>query len=134
MTAIPTSTFTALPTITATVTQMLTLTPLPPSETPDAVSGLVPEGQPASDWNGIPIMPGAIAGEGDAEGYVFTIKATPQHVQEYYQLELGKLGWQPFAQSDGESSLMLIFVNSASETLTLSILSKDDEVLVLLVK
>jgi hypothetical protein len=79
-------------------------------------------------------MPDAIAGEGDAEGYVFTIRATPQQVQEYYQLELGKLGWQFFAEGQGEASLMLIFMNDAAETLSVSILTRGNESLVLLVK
>jgi hypothetical protein len=127
-TALPTSTVIVIPTLAATNTS------LPPTGTPEAVSALVPEGQPASEWNGIPIMPDAIAGEGDEESYVFTIKATPQQVQEYYELELGKLGWQPFATGDGDASLMLMFMNNASETLTVNILVKGDEVLVLLVK
>jgi hypothetical protein len=126
--AVPTITLTILPTLAPTITF------LSPTETPDAVSSLIPEGQPASEWNGIPIMPEAIAGEGDEESYVFTIKATPQQVQEYYQLELGKLGWQPFATGDGNSSLMLMFTNNASATLTISIIAKGDQVLVLLVK
>jgi hypothetical protein len=65
---------------------------------------------------------------------VFTVKATPQQVQEYYQRELGKLGWQPFATGDGDSSPMLTFMDSSSATLTITILAKGDEVLVLLVK
>jgi hypothetical protein len=77
-------------------------------------------------------MPGAIAGEGDEEGYVFIIRATPQQVQDYYQLELGKLGWQSIAQGDGESSTMLIFMNNTSTTLTVSIIAKGEKVLVLL--
>jgi hypothetical protein len=126
-----------LPTLTLTVVPMLipTNTSLPPTEEPQAVSALVPEGQPASEWNGIPIMPNAIAGEGDEESYVFTVKATPQQVQEYYQLELGKLGWQPFTTGTGNSSsLMLMFTNNASTTLTISVIAKGDQVLVLLVK
>ena len=125
-----------VPTLTLTIVPMLrpTNTSQPPTKTPDAVAALIPEGQPASEWNGIPIMPDAIAGEGDGESYVFTIKATPQQVQEYYQLELGKLGWQPFATGNGDSSLMLMFTNNASATLTVSIIAKGDEVLVLLVK
>jgi hypothetical protein len=79
-------------------------------------------------------MPGAIAGEGDEEGYVFTIKATSQQVQEYYDLELGKLGWQRSAQENNGTSLMLSYMDSSSATLTVSILSKGEEVLVLLVK
>jgi hypothetical protein len=129
-TAIPTFTATVLPTLAPTL--IPAVTPPLPSETPDIVSARVPEGQPASEWKGIPIMPGAIAGEGDEEGYVFIIRATPQQVQDYYQLELGKLGWQSIAQGDGESSTMLIFMNNTSTTLTVSIIAKGEKVLVLL--
>lgn len=131
-TAIPTFTVTVLPTLAPTL--ILTVTPPLPSETPNVVSELVPKGQPASEWKGIPIMPGAIAGEGDEEGYVFTIQATPQQVHDYYRLELEKLGWQSLTQGDGESSTMLIFMNNTSATLTVSIIAKGDEVLVLLVR
>ena len=79
-------------------------------------------------------MPGALAGEGDEESYVFTIQAAPETVQAYYELELAKLGWQPFAQGDGHSSVMLIFADSNEATLTVSIISKGDKALVLLVK
>ena len=119
-------TFTAVPTRTATV--MPTMTLLTSGETPDITS------EPASEWNGVPIMPGEIAGEGDEDGYVFTIKATPQRVQEYYQLELGKLGWQLLSQEADESSMILMFVNGAIERLTIHVIAKDGEALVLLVK
>jgi len=130
---VPTEVFTSVPVLTSTVPPMDN-TPLQTAGTPDVVSPLLPEGQPASEWHGIPIMPGAIAGEGDEEGYVFTSKVTPQQVRDYYQLELGRLGWQPMAIGEGEPPLMLIFVDGASTTLTINILSKGDEVLVLLVK
>jgi hypothetical protein len=121
-TPIPTPTFTAVPTRTATPTP--TSTPLPPTETPVV----------ASDWEGIPIMPGAIIGDGDEEGYVFTIQATPQQIQEYYELELGKLGWTSSVQEPGDGSLILTFTNNVSVMLTVSIITKGDDALVLLVK
>jgi hypothetical protein len=77
-------------------------------------------------------MPDAIAGEGDEEGYVFTVNATTQQVRDYYQSELGKLGWQLLAPEEGEASLK--FMNSASETLTINLIAKRNQVLVLLVK
>jgi len=120
----PTPAISESPTPVATVT--LVPSALPPSQTP--------AGQSSAEWQGIPIMPGAMAGEGDEEGYVFTIRATSQQVQEYYQLELGKLGWQRFAQENSGSSVMLIFTDRTSATLTVSILSNGEEVLVLLVK
>ncbi|HKG53119.1 MAG TPA: hypothetical protein VKB04_02580 [Anaerolineales bacterium] len=115
-TTIPTFTLSAIPTL------IPTYTPLPPALTANVVS----------EWNGIPIMPYATAGAGDTEGYVFTVKATAQQVQDYYQAELGKLGWQLLATGEGDASLS--FVNNASETLTVGIVTKGDEVLVLLVK
>lgn len=119
-------TFAAVPSRAAAVIPTMTLLPL--GETPDITS------EPASEWNGVPIMPGEIAGEGDEDGYVFTIKATPQRVQEYYQLELGKLGWQLLSQETGDSSLILSFMNSAAEILTIHVIARNDEALVLLVK
>jgi len=47
---------------------------------------------------------------------------------------LGKLGWQPFATETKDSSRMLMFTNEASATLTVSILTKGDQTLVLLAK
>jgi hypothetical protein len=115
-------------------TSVPTMTSLPSLQMPDAVSSLMPEGPSVSAWNGIPIMPGAIAGEGDEESYVFTIKATPQQVADYYQAELVPLGWQPFGTDNKDASLMLLFMDKDSATLTINIIAKGDEALVLLVK
>ncbi len=119
---------TATPVLTRTFTPPVltdTLAPTSPprslTETPDF----------ASAWQGIPIMPSAIAGDGDEEGYVFTIQATPVQVQEYYRLELGRRGWWLLARGEGNA---LIFTNNASEMLTVNILVKEDKTLVLLVK
>jgi hypothetical protein len=129
----PARTFTPLSALTATLAP--TSTSLPPTEVPDVVSELAPEGEPATEWERIPIMPGAIAGGGDEESYVFTIQATPVQVQEYYRLELGRRGWWLLARGEGNtSSPMLVFTNNASETLTVSIMVEDDKALVLLVK
>jgi len=122
------------PTLTVVPTFVPTMTSLPLLETPDAVSSLMPEGQSASEWKGIPIMPGATAGEGDEESYVFTIKATPQQVADYYQAELVPLGWQPFGTDNKDTSLMLLFMDRTSATLTINIIAKGDDALVLLVK
>jgi hypothetical protein len=79
-------------------------------------------------------MPGAVGGEGDDESYGFTIQATPREVQEYYEAELGKIGWRSSVQGDDQTSLLLIFMKDASATLTVTILSEGDESLVFLVQ
>ena len=118
------------PAVTEVPTEVVTVTPAPSPLPPSQTS----ESQPTKEWMGIPVMPGATTGEGDEEGYVFTIKATLQQVQDYYQVELASLGWQPSSQETSNASVILSFTDSAAATLTVSILSKGDEVLVLLVK
>lgn len=88
----------------------------------------------ASAWHGIPIMPGATAGDGDEEAYVFTIEASVKQIREYYDVELAKLGWQSAAQQGGDSSVILMFSNSEAAILTVSIIEKDNMALVLLEK
>jgi hypothetical protein len=105
-----------------------------PTAAADVTAELTPVDPSTTEWYGIPIMPGAMTGEGDAEGYVFTIQASSQQVQAYYEEELGKLGWQAAGRTDEESSLTLTFVNSAAELLSITIIAREDQALVLLVK
>ena len=80
-------------------------------------------------------MPNAIAGEGDSKGYFFTINATPEEIQKFYEQELGKLGWNMFASGQGTTNaILLIFMKDAS-TLSVSIIPQPDGIMyVLLVK
>ncbi len=133
----PTPTETSLPTSTNTPepTNTPTKTPVPPTETPSAPDLPMPSGQPSSEWEGIPVMPNAIAGEGDSKGYSFTINATPEEIQKFYEKELGKLGWNMFASGQGTTNaILLIFMKDAS-TLSVSIIPQPDGIMyVLLVK
>lgn len=135
-TAIPTSTFTFTPSPapTATVTQTPTSTALPPTETPDVISALVPAGEPESEWNGIPIMPGAIAGDGDAGAYRFTIKASRDEIQAYYESGLRKLGWSLLAAGEGEAGAVIMIFMREGETLSVSLIRNEDEFIVMIVK
>lgn len=105
-----------------------------PGETLPVVVSSTSEAIQAAEWQGIPIMPGAITGEGDAEGYVFTIRASSQQVQNYYQLELAALGWQSVSQGNKDSARVLVFTDDASRILSVSILTRGEEALVLLTK
>lgn len=53
----------------------------------------LPSGTPLADWNGIPIMPGALAGEAPEGGYQFTIAAEFNAIKSFYETELSKLGY-----------------------------------------
>jgi hypothetical protein len=95
----------------------------------------MPSGKPASEWEGIPIMPNAIAGQGDDQGYSFTINASSDEIQQFYEKELGKLGWNVFASGQGTTSAVLLIFMKDTIMLTVSILPQPDGIMyVLLVK
>ncbi len=130
-TAVPTET--SLPTSTSTPES--TNTPVVSTETPSAFVLPMPSGKPLSEWEGIPVMPNAIAGEGDSGGYSFTINASPDEIQRFYEKELGSLGWNMFASGQGSTdAVMLIFMKDAG-TLSVSVIPQPDgSMYVLLVK
>lgn len=136
LTPVPTSTFTPLPTVTATstATPVPTKTPLPPTETQDVIAALQPNGEPATEWGGISIMPGAITGEGDASSYRFTIQASPEEIQKYYEEELSKSGWSFLATGEGDSGAVILIFSGNSGPLSVSIIPNGDQYIVMLVK
>ena len=128
-TSVPTSTYTPEPTTTPTET------PIPPTDTPSAPVLPMPSGKPSSEWEGIPVMPKAIAGEGDNKGYSFTINASPDEIQKFYEQELGKLGWNMFASGQGATNTILLIFMKDTGTLSVSIIPQPDGTMyVLLVK
>lgn len=54
----------------------------------------LPSGTPLAEWNGIPIMPGAIGGETVGGGYQFTTAADMNEITDYYETELSNLGFK----------------------------------------
>ena len=74
-------------------------------------------------------MPNAIAGDGDSKGYSFTIKASTDEILKFYQKELGKLGWNIFANGNGETgTIVLIFMKDTS-MLWLSVIPQPDGIM-----
>jgi hypothetical protein len=53
-----------------------------------------PANTPLAEWNGIPIMPGAIAGSIKDDGYEFTTAADFEEITSYYEDELSNLGFE----------------------------------------
>ena len=130
----PAPTATPTPTVTGTPTSTATSPPRPPTETPDVLSALMPTGEPAASWNDIPIMPGALAGEGDEGSYTFSIQAAPEEVQAYYDAHLAALGWSAFAAGQGETGALLLIYMKGQEMITLSIIPGDGIAVVMFAK
>ena len=132
-TSLPTATNTPEPT--ATPTLKPTEAAIPPTETASAPVLPMPSGKPLTNWEGIPIMPNAIAGEGDSKGYTFTINALPDEIQKFYEKELAKLGWNMFASGQGTTNAILLIFLKDTSTISVSIIPQPDGVMyVLLVK
>jgi len=80
-------------------------------------------------------MPGAILGDGDIDAYRFTVRATRDEIQSYYERELANLGWEPLASGEGNAGVFLMFFTDPQDaTLTVTIVPNGDEFLVMLVK
>ncbi len=80
-------------------------------------------------------MPKAIAGDGDNQGYSYTILGSTEMVKTYYEREMTKLGWDIFASGTGTTKAILIFFKKGSDLATVSIIPQADDLLyVLLVK
>ena len=95
---------------------------------------LNPQGAPIQEWNSIPIMPQATAGQEFSENntYSFKASATTKEVQDFYTEKLTALGWtQPFNLPVEEGGGLLVFQKDSS-TLTVTITSSEGSVVVLL--
>ena len=65
-----------------------------PSAIPDVSKYFNPTGTPVDEWNGIPIMSQATAGEEFGEDtYSYTAPVTASDVQDFYNQKMEELGW-----------------------------------------
>jgi hypothetical protein len=115
--AVPVDTIEAL----ATVIPMQTIEALP-SEIPDYGNYFSPTGTPVEQWNDIPIMPQATAGqEFDDHTYSYTVPLPATDVQTFYNQKMEELGWtSSFGfQATEEGGILLFQKDSAFLTITI---------------
>ena len=105
-----------------------------PSGIPDVSKYLNPQGQPTSDWNGVPIMTQASAGEEfDKSTYSYRLSGvTAQDIQAFYNDKLKTLGWTSPFSAQGGSSGGLMFFTKETQVLTITITPADQDMVVLL--
>ena len=113
-----------------TTTPASTATPLPtstprPSSTPVPMEPTLLYGNRYSDtaipvWNGIPVMSGAIRGNGDNTTYRFATNAAPDKVESYYKNVMGSLGWT-LSSADNQLGTIVMIFNHGKENLVVSI-------------
>ena len=102
---------------------------------PDVSGFLSPTGTPASEWNGIPIMSQALAGQEFTKStYGYELPVMDQAaIESFYDQQLQALGWKSeFAASTGQHGGILVF-NTDSQVLTITVTAQDQNLLVLLI-
>jgi hypothetical protein len=102
---------------------------------PDVSGYLNPTGTPASEWNGIPIMPQATSGQEFTKStYSFKSPLMPQaEVESFYDTKLKALGWtSEFSASTGAQGGILVF-SKEGKVLTITVARADQGTVVLLI-
>lgn len=118
VTQIPAETFEALPSMAPTLEAFA-------SQLPDFSSYFNPQGTPVSEWNQIPVMPQATAGQEftDTNTYSFKVNATIKEVQDFYNAQLPPLGWSSFFNmpADANGSIQVFQKDENILTITMTV-------------
>jgi hypothetical protein len=135
-TAIPIETLQALPSLIPAETLQALPSSVPTFEAIATQFGnfFDPQGTPVQEWQGIPIMPQATAGQEFSENnsYSFRAPVTLKEVQDFYNEKMTALGWnQPFNFPLEENGGIIVFQKEGS-VLTLTLASSEGSVVVLL--
>ena len=105
-----------------------------PTGLPDVTKYLNPQGQPVKEWNGIPIMSQATAGQEFSKGtYSFRISGvSEQDIQTFYNDQLKTAGWSSPFSAQGGSAGGFMLLTKESQVLTITITKADQDEVVLL--
>lgn len=93
-----------------------------PSALPDFGNITDPQGEPLAEWNGIPIMPAATAGEESTGMYSYKADASVAEVFDYYKAEMAAEGWTEFfaLPDTGSGALLTYQKDNAFVTITIT--------------
>lgn len=98
-----------------------------PSEIAQIGNYFDPQGTPVSEWNGLPIMPQATAGqEFDANNYSFRYSGTVKDAADFYNSALTEAGWSPMVTTSEEQGALLVY-SKDDKFLTITVTSVDSD-------
>jgi hypothetical protein len=104
------------------------------SQMPDFGNMFDPQGEPVKEWNGIPIMSQATAGqEHDANNYSFKFTGTVKEASDFYNNNtMSELGWSPMLSMPGDENGALLVFQKDSNIVTITVTAQGDAIVVLL--
>lgn len=92
-----------------------------------------PQGTPVAEWNGIPIMPQATAGqEFDSGNYSFRFSGTVKDASDFYTAALETAGWSTMMTMPGDEQGGLLVMQKDNSILTVTITNMNDGSIVVL--
>jgi hypothetical protein len=126
-TQVPVETFEAFPSMVPSLEALGT-------NMPDFEGFFNPQGTPVSEWNGIPVMPQATAGQEfrGSNTYSFKVNATVKEAQDFYRTELEKLGWSSTFSMPGNEDVAVQMFQKDNGFLTVTITNVNGSVVVVL--
>jgi hypothetical protein len=123
-----------VPDIAATAQAVVSAIPSGVPNLPDVTGYLDPTGAPVKDWNGIPVMTQATAGQ-EFNKNTYSFKAgsvAAADVQAFYNDKLKALGWSSsFSGAAGEGAVMAFTKGSSLLTVVVTKNGKDTVVLLI---
>ena len=104
------------------------------SAMPDFGDMFNPQGDPVTEWNGIPVMKQATAGQefADTKTYSFKATATVKEATDFYNAEMVKLGWSSTIAMPGSDQAAVLVFSKDSNLTTITITLQGDAIIVLL--
>jgi hypothetical protein len=91
-----------------------------------------PKSPPLAEWNGIPILPQAIAGD-ETEGlYVYKVAVTSKEVEDFYAAQLPSLGWTNDFSMPGMEGVAILMYSKGDQTLSITVTTLEGYVLVMI--
>ena len=80
-----------------------------------------PQSPPLAEWNGIPVMPQASAGEESGGVYIYKVMATAAEVEDYYAARLPSLGWKTEFSIPATSGIAIFMYSKDSQILSITV-------------
>lgn len=103
------------------------------SALPDFGNMFDPQGEPVAEWNGIPIMSQATAGqEHDSSNYSFKFTGPAKEASDFYNAEMVNLGWTSLFSMPGDANGAVLAFQKDNNILTVTIVTTNDSTVVVL--
>ena len=91
-----------------------------------------PQSPPLSEWQGIPVMPQALAGEETDDMYVYKVAVTVTEVDEFYAAQLPSLGWEKIFSMPATEGMTILLYGKDGQSLSVTVTTQEGFVLVML--